>query len=495
MSANKSNELIQRASHDLDSIQLKFWYKVVDMIDSDAKSFKSLYNINLKDFIENDLKHKNNNNFEYVYKKLYEMRDKGFEIISKDVKELNSEQKELVSSLILLKKISIEEMTKLSKAPLYQVINFLKTLNLTKKFKEEVTLLEKNLIIPSDALKTTELYTGWFSSVEKTSISGMIEIEIPKKMEKFYLGLKDKGNFSTINAKLVYKLQNKHSIRFYELIYSHSFKTNQLKKNDKNNKEYIEISIPYKKLRTMLKMPSIKYQTYTDFRRYVLNVAKKELKEKNTDIQFDFDLSGRGEGKTIIFKIYNMKNIQEEEQKEKTKELSNTPDIVDKMQYDQIYNYMTANFKLHEKKINELFSKHTLNELARAIQYVDEYSKRTKVGNITGLFLKTLETKDWTEEYKEKKEDKKIKNKQKELPNVVDQEVKKEKDQLDKQKEKLKTDPNLYQEFIKYIAETAKNKPSGRASSILPEIMFDSNSIDSIPFIDKFIEKFFKVRD
>jgi len=32
MSVNKSNELIQKASHDLNSIQLKFWYKVVDLI-------------------------------------------------------------------------------------------------------------------------------------------------------------------------------------------------------------------------------------------------------------------------------------------------------------------------------------------------------------------------------------------------------------------------------------------------------------------------------
>jgi len=84
MSVNKSNELIQKASHDLNSIQLKFWYKVVDLIDSKAENFKHLYDINLEDFILNDLKYENISNLSNIKKEIEDISDKGFHLLDKE---------------------------------------------------------------------------------------------------------------------------------------------------------------------------------------------------------------------------------------------------------------------------------------------------------------------------------------------------------------------------------------------------------------------------
>ena len=499
MSTNKSNELIQRASHNLDSIQLKFWNKVVDQIDSEAKEFKQFYYVNLKDFIEHDLKYKDNKNFTYIYEKLKEMRDHGFEIISKEVKELRSEQKELVNSLIHLKKISIEEITKLSKAPSYQVISFLKTLDLTKKIQEEVTLLEKKLVIPEEAIETTELYTSWFSTIERTSISDIIRIEIPKAMEKFYLGLKDKGNYSIINAKLVYKLRNKYSIRFYELIYSYR-KLSKKKKNKLEYEDYIEVSIPYRKLRTMLKMPINKYKDYRNFKRYVLNTAKTELKEKNTDIQFDFEASGRGDGKSIIFKIYNIEEEIKKEEAKKKQDLINNGDDIDKQIYTDIEKALKDG-GVSKSVRNSLISKFDEMRIRRNIemQYKRLANKKITRKELPGALVKSIKE-DWAmgtyEENKKRIQDKEN-NKNtfdKPLPTFIDQEVKKEKNELDKQKEKLKNELPLWFEFLTFLSKEVEERPNGYVASVLPRLQIDKELIYSEGKLERFIGIFFKMR-
>jgi len=490
MSANKSNELIQRASHDLDPIQLKLLNKIIEMIDSDAKEFKSFYHINLGTFIKEDLKYKDNKNFYNVYKKLKEMINISFEIISEEIKELSSEQKKLVFSLLASKKLSIQEIIEITETPAYQVINSLKTLDLSKKIKKEISVLEKEITIPGDAIKTTETYSGWFSGVERVSTSDIVTIEIPKMMARFYLGLKDKGNYASVNAKLVYKLKSKYSIRLYELITSHSHKRKKIKKKNKEKiiyEDYIEIFISYKKLKTLLNISTKNYKDYRNFRRYVLETAKRELIKKDTDIQFDFEASGRGDDKDIIFKIYNVKKEREKEEAKRKQELINNSDNIDKQIYTDIETTLEK-MGFNEKERNKLISEHDEMKLRRNINYTLEADKNKKVKTHIKAFLRSALKADYamnSYEQKQEYQKDKVKNAPSPLP-IVNQEP---------QKEKLKTNNALYQEFIKFIAEIARNKPSGRASVILPNLISDSSSIDTIPFIDKFIDKFFKLRN
>jgi plasmid replication initiation protein len=394
MSVNKSNELIQKASHDLNSIQLKFWYKVVDLIDSKAENFKHLYDINLEDFILNDLKYENISNLSNIKKEIEDISDKGFHLLDKE----NNDD--------------------------------------------------------------IDLYTRWFSTIKTTNNYKRIQVEIPQAMSLYYLDIQ--GHYTFLNAKIVYKLKSRYSIRLYELISSYKF----MKK--KKNKDYVEIHYPYLDLKELLGL-SNKYKDYRDFKLRVLETAKKELKEKNVDIQFDFKASGRGDGKDIIFKIYNVKEEMERKEANKKKELINNSDNIDKQIYTDIETTLEK-MGFNEKERNKLILEHDEMKLRRNINYTLEADKNKKVKTHIKAFLRSALKADYAMNSYEQKQVSKI----------------------DKQKEKLKTNNALYQEFIKFIAEIARNKPSGRASVILPNLISDSSSIDTTPFIDKFIDKFFK---
>jgi hypothetical protein len=260
----------------------------------------------------------------------------------------------------------------------------------------------------------------------------------------------------------------------------------------KKNKDYVEIHYPYLDLKELLGL-SNKYKDYRDFKLRVLKTAKKELKEKNVDIQFDFKASGRGDGKDIIFKIYNVKEQKEKEEAKRKQELINNSDNIDKQIYTDIETTLEK-MGFNEKERNKLISEHDEMKLRRNINYTLEADKNKKVKTHIKAFLRSALKADYamnSYEQKQEYQKDKVKNAPSPLP-IVNQEPQKEVSEINKQKEKLKTNNALYQEFIKFIAEIARNKPSGRASVILPNLISDSSSIDTTPFIDKFIDKFFK---
>ena len=417
MSANKSNELLQHASYNLNITQLKILNKIIDLIDSRKK--EQYYEFNLKNFIINDL-NMNLSNYTKIKKDLINMR------------------------------------------------------------KKTIKLFDKN-----DINKELEIYTGWFSSVIFVENTNTVIIEIPITMNKYYFNLQ--GYYTSIHAKITYGLKSKYSIRLYELLSSY--------KNERKKKgtDYIEVTIQYYKLRKLLDIDENKYKLYNHFKKRVLETAQKELKEKKTDIQFKIKINGRGKYKFIIFKIYNVKEEMERKEAKRKQELINNSDNIDKQIYTDIETTLEK-MGFNEKERNKLISEHDEMKLRRNINYTLEADKNKKVKTHIKAFLRSALKADYamnSYEQKQEYQKDKVKNAPSPLP-IVNQEPQKEVSEINKQKEKLKTNNALYQEFIKFIAEIARNKPSGRASVILPNLISDSSSIDTTPFIDKFIDKFFK---
>ncbi len=168
-----------------------------------------------------------------------------------------------------------------------------------KKMREKtIKILDKN-----DLNKSIEVYTGWISSYEFIEGSSKVKIEIPQMMKKYYNDLQK--YYTEIDATITYGLKSQYSIRLYELLSSYKNKKQKFDKDKpKNKKWYVEELITYNKLRKLLDVEETKYKIYSDFRKKVIETAQKELEEKNTDIQFDFELSGRGSKKLLTFRIY-----------------------------------------------------------------------------------------------------------------------------------------------------------------------------------------------
>lgn len=102
-----------------------------------------------------------------------------------------------------------------------------------------------------------------------------IGFSFPPELKPHLLQLKKTGNFTKYRLGNVMKMRSVYSIRIYEI----------LKKweNTKGKKCEYEIY----ELRRIVGVPEGKMERYYDFKRYVIEVAKKELPEK-TDIGFTY---------------------------------------------------------------------------------------------------------------------------------------------------------------------------------------------------------------
>jgi plasmid replication initiation protein len=115
------------------------------------------------------------------------------------------------------------------------------------------------------------LKTHWVQSAQYTVSGGYVDVTFDPKLKPFFLHLKEK--FTTYKLNNVTQLRSAYSIRIYELL-----------------KQYQGIgkrTITIEALRNMLGIELKEYERYNDFKRYVLQVAHKEINEK-TDILFEY---------------------------------------------------------------------------------------------------------------------------------------------------------------------------------------------------------------
>ena len=126
----------------------------------------------------------------------------------------------------------------------------------------------------------------WFSHARYLPSEGCVEFSISPELTPYLL--KMQKNFTSYNLKQVVNLQSVYSIRLYELL-----RQFLPLRNVKQGKLTAWREIDLSTLRGYLGVMPDKYPKFYDFRRYVLERAHSELKEK-TDLVFDFEVVRTG---------------------------------------------------------------------------------------------------------------------------------------------------------------------------------------------------------
>jgi plasmid replication initiation protein len=143
--------------------------------------------------------------------------------------------------------------------------------------------------------------TQWILVTFQKEYSNSIKIMLDPSLGRFFLKLKDTGCFTKYGFKNVIRMKSHYSFRIYELL--------------KQRQKFGRREFTYSGLREILDIDETDYKLYGDFKRSVLNTAKKEI-EQLTDI--DFQLTEIKEGKQVVgfsFSIFKNKyqNIENNE--------------------------------------------------------------------------------------------------------------------------------------------------------------------------------------
>jgi plasmid replication initiation protein len=147
-------------------------------------------------------------------------------------------------------------------------------------------LVEKSIYIKKDK---GYIVLSWLSSVESFYDKGTIKLCFDPTLKPYLLHLKNR--FTTYKLDNIIKLDSIYAIRLYEL----------LKQYEKLKERLFKVE----DLRYILGLTNDEYKNYFDFKKNIILVAQKELKNKS-DIYFEFEdiKSGKSiiEIKFIIFK-------------------------------------------------------------------------------------------------------------------------------------------------------------------------------------------------
>jgi plasmid replication initiation protein len=129
------------------------------------------------------------------------------------------------------------------------------------------------------------LFMNWLSSAEYIQGSGYVELCFDKKLKPYLLQLK--GYFTQYELESVVSFKSAYSIRIYELLKAEQFKAG------KNG--YFQRTFQYEELRESIGIESTEYALFADFRRYVIEIAVREINTaSNIAItQVDYPKTGR----------------------------------------------------------------------------------------------------------------------------------------------------------------------------------------------------------
>lgn len=171
----------------------------------------------------------------------------------------------------------------------FNIREFFKLIGTTQERYTEIREIIKSLRSKEITIKkqNSELITGWLSSIEYLENEGIIELEFSEKLIPYLLQLKEK--FTRYDLKNIINLQNKYSIRVYEL----------LKQYEKIGTREIEI----KEFRKYLGIEENEYKKFSNFENRILKTTKEEI-NTYTDLNFDYKKIKTGRTITsILFQI------------------------------------------------------------------------------------------------------------------------------------------------------------------------------------------------
>jgi plasmid replication initiation protein len=120
---------------------------------------------------------------------------------------------------------------------------------------------------------------------------GTLDIRIDSEIRDMLLKLKEQGNFTPVPIAELLACRSTYGQRIYELLYSQRWK------------ETAQWEVSVDDLRFSLGLEN-KYRNFSDFRRYVLKKAQKDL-QKHTNMRFEWSQESRGKGRKITHLIFD----------------------------------------------------------------------------------------------------------------------------------------------------------------------------------------------
>ena len=153
-----------------------------------------------------------------------------------------------------------------------------------------LTKLQTSLVCLQDDNEAIEYATflGWFRLDKKNDL---LEFRFDASMKPHYLQLKN--NFVTLEKNKYLDFTSMYTVKFYEYIkYNYQlferYKNNGYREFEVDLEDFTkQFASAFDHKKGVFEVPK-SYKSYSDFRKKVLEVAQKELKEKN-DIYFDFE--------------------------------------------------------------------------------------------------------------------------------------------------------------------------------------------------------------
>ncbi len=129
------------------------------------------------------------------------------------------------------------------------------------------------------------LFMNWLSSAEYVQGSGYVELCFDKKLKPYLLQLK--GYFTQYELENVVSFKSAYSIRIFELLKAEQFKAAR--------NGYFKRTFHYEELRGSIGIETAEYALFADFRRYVIEIAVREINaSSNLEIvQVDYPKTGR----------------------------------------------------------------------------------------------------------------------------------------------------------------------------------------------------------
>jgi plasmid replication initiation protein len=222
---------------------------------------------------------------------------------------------------------------------------------ITKKLRER-TLIIKNLI------ENTVTQVGWVSSFKYFNREGYIQIRLDPELKPYFLKLK--RHFTQYQLQNVIRLKSAYSIRLYELF----------KQYEKIGERYFELS----DLKKILGIGADKYRLYGDFKRKILNRAKKEL-SKQTDLKFTF--SEKKKGRKVIGVHFFIKSKQDQKP---LQEIANL----------ELYERLQQYFCLSPAQARDILSNYQEDNIIENLNHVERRYEKGEIKDIGAYTLKAV---------------------------------------------------------------------------------------------------------
>jgi plasmid replication initiation protein len=238
------------------------------------------------------------------------------------------------------------------------------------------SLVEKGIRIlditnPKDEI---EIQVSWLSSAKYNK--GMVKLTFNPELKPYLLQLKDK--FTAINVIDLMQFKSVHAIRIYELL--------------KQYEKISERTLTVEEIKQCCGVTN-KLTKYSDFERYVLLIAQREINQKS-DIKFDFERKKQGR-KIVAIRFIISNN--------KAYELRNNPKLLEQhVKEEKRINIIDTlkEFGFSKRTISKTLKENSEQDIQNAIKAVDIQLLKGQVRNTKAILLTAIQQKWHPERYK-----------------------------------------------------------------------------------------------